>query len=35
GRDGEPCPRCAAPLIRWTQGGRSTYGCLACQREGA
>lgn len=31
-RAGEPCPRCAAPIRRLVQGGRSTYFCPRCQR---
>jgi formamidopyrimidine-DNA glycosylase len=34
-RDGEPCMRCGAPIIRITQSGRGTYLCPTCQREGA
>jgi formamidopyrimidine-DNA glycosylase len=30
-QEGEPCPRCAAPLRRIVQGGRSTFFCGACQ----
>ena len=34
GREGEPCPRCAAPtpVRRLTQSGRSTFYCARCQR---
>ncbi|MDQ3555567.1 MAG: bifunctional DNA-formamidopyrimidine glycosylase/DNA-(apurinic or apyrimidinic site) lyase [Gemmatimonadota bacterium] len=32
GRVGEPCRRCAAPLVRIVQGGRSTFLCGNCQR---
>lgn len=32
GREGEPCPRCAARVRRIVQGGRSTYFCGRCQR---
>ena len=32
GREGEPCPSCAAPLRRIVQGGRSSFYCPACQR---
>lgn len=32
GREGEPCPSCAAPIARRVQGGRSTFYCKACQR---
>ncbi len=31
GREGEPCPRCAAPLAREVHAGRSTYLCRHCQ----
>lgn len=31
-REGLPCPRCAAPVRRITQAGRSTYYCGRCQR---
>ena len=34
-RDGEPCMRCGAPIIRITQSGRGTYLCPTCQHEGA
>lgn len=30
-REGSPCPRCATPIARMVQGGRSTYWCPACQ----
>jgi len=32
GREGEPCPTCAAPIARIVQGGRSTFYCPKCQR---
>ena len=32
GREGEPCPVCAAPVRRITQSGRSTFFCSMCQR---
>ena len=32
GREGEPCPRCAAPIARTTTGQRSTWYCRRCQR---
>lgn len=32
GREGEPCPSCAAPVRRIAQGGRSTFFCPSCQR---
>jgi len=31
-REGEPCPRCRAPIRRIVQGQRSTYHCPRCQR---
>ena len=31
GREGEPCPKCAAPIIRIKQKGRSSYFCQVCQ----
>lgn len=31
-REGEPCPRCATPIARIVQGGRSTFFCERCQR---
>ena len=31
-REGEPCPRCGAPIRRLVQSGRSTYFCPRCQR---
>lgn len=31
GRDGEPCPRCKATLVRIVLGGRSTVLCPKCQ----
>jgi formamidopyrimidine-DNA glycosylase len=33
GREGEPCPRCAAPVRRIVQGQRATYFCRTCQRR--
>jgi len=30
-REGEPCPRCASPVRRIAQAGRSTYFCARCQ----
>lgn len=30
-REGEPCSRCAAPIRRIVQAGRSTYFCARCQ----
>jgi formamidopyrimidine-DNA glycosylase len=32
GREGEPCARCATPVRRIVQAGRSTYFCARCQR---
>ncbi len=32
GREGEPCPRCSAPVRRRSDGGRSTFYCAKCQR---
>lgn len=32
GREGEPCPRCDAPIRRRTIAGRSSHVCLRCQR---
>ncbi len=31
-REGEPCARCAAPIRRLVQAGRSTFYCPGCQR---
>lgn len=31
GRGGEPCPRCASPVDRFVQTGRSTFWCPTCQ----
>lgn len=33
GRAGQPCVRCAAPILRRVQGGRSTFWCGACVGE--
>jgi formamidopyrimidine-DNA glycosylase len=33
GREGQPCRRCAAPIRRFVQAGRSTYFCGSCQRR--
>jgi formamidopyrimidine-DNA glycosylase len=30
-REGEPCPKCKAPIRRATHAGRSTYFCPECQ----
>ena len=32
GREGEPCVRCARPILRMVQAGRSTFYCPRCQR---
>jgi formamidopyrimidine-DNA glycosylase len=32
GREGLPCPRCAAPIRRRVDSGRSTFYCPKCQR---
>lgn len=32
GREGEPCRRCAKPIRRLVQAGRSTFYCPGCQR---
>ncbi len=32
GREGKPCPRCAAPIRRRVDNGRSTFFCGKCQR---
>lgn len=31
GREGQPCPRCSAPVRRRVEGGRSTFYCAKCQ----
>lgn len=31
GREGQPC-RCGAPVVRFVQGGRSTFWCRKCQK---
>jgi formamidopyrimidine-DNA glycosylase len=31
-REGEPCPRCGAPIKRLVQSGRSTFYCRSCQK---
>ncbi len=31
GREGEPCPRCAAPIVRIVVGQRGTHFCPECQ----
>jgi formamidopyrimidine-DNA glycosylase len=32
GREGQPCPRCGAPVRRRSHAGRSTFYCGRCQR---
>ncbi len=32
GRAGAPCPRCASPIERLVQAGRSTFFCPVCQK---
>jgi formamidopyrimidine-DNA glycosylase len=32
GKEGEPCPRCGAPIARLVQAGRSTFYCPKCQK---
>ncbi len=32
GREGQPCPVCAAPVLRIVQSGRSSFFCGTCQR---
>ncbi len=32
GREGAPCPRCSAPIVRTRVGGRSAHYCPQCQR---
>jgi formamidopyrimidine-DNA glycosylase len=34
GRAGEPCRVCGRPLARMAHGGRSTFFCSKCQKEG-
>jgi formamidopyrimidine-DNA glycosylase len=31
-REGQPCFRCGAPIVRFMQSGRSTFQCAQCQR---
>jgi formamidopyrimidine-DNA glycosylase len=31
GREGEPCPRCGAPIAKARVGGRGTWYCPSCQ----
>ena len=33
GREGQPCPRCGAPVKRRVMAQRSTYFCASCQRR--
>ena len=30
-RRGEPCPRCATPVVKFVAAGRGTYACESCQ----
>ena len=30
-RRGEPCPRCASPVVKFVAAGRGTYACESCQ----
>lgn len=32
GREGQPCRRCGAPVLRKVQAGRATFYCKVCQR---
>ncbi len=32
GKEGDPCPACAAPIQRLVQSGRSSFYCRKCQR---
>lgn len=31
GREGQPCPRCATPVVKYQLNGRGTYLCPRCQ----
>lgn len=33
GREGQPCPRCATPILRIVQAQRSTFFCAGCQHR--
>ncbi len=33
GKEGEPCPRCARPILRIVQNQRATFYCRSCQRR--
>ncbi len=33
GREGAPCQNCGQPVVRVSQGGRSTFFCPHCQKE--
>jgi formamidopyrimidine-DNA glycosylase len=33
GREGQPCRTCALPVLRLTQGQRSTFYCRNCQKK--
>jgi formamidopyrimidine-DNA glycosylase len=30
-RQGDPCPACGAPVVKFVAGGRGTYACESCQ----
>ena len=32
GRANQPCPACAAPILRHVQSGRSSFYCAKCQK---
>jgi formamidopyrimidine-DNA glycosylase len=32
-REGEPCPRCGATIVKLRAAGRGTYVCPNCQRR--
>ncbi len=32
GKENQPCPNCATPIVRKVQSGRSTFYCRVCQR---
>jgi formamidopyrimidine-DNA glycosylase len=33
GKENQPCPVCATPIVRATQTGRSTFYCKVCQKK--
>jgi formamidopyrimidine-DNA glycosylase len=35
GREGEPCDRCGTPIAKTRVGGRGTWYCPSCQRQGS